>query len=216
MKVTGEAELRAPVERVWDALFDPEVLVRTIPGCQRLEVTGPDEYRMTVTAGVAAIKGSYLGTVRLTDQHRPASFVLRAAGSGAPGTVQVDVTVTLSPEDGGGATRLAYDADAVVGGPVGGVGQRMLTGVARKTAGEFFRAVDEVLSEQPGPPATEPVPAGSATSPTSPAAPAPAAFNRPTAASTPPPIQPLLLAGAAGAAIALFGVAVGARLARRR
>ncbi|GAA0280634.1 carbon monoxide dehydrogenase subunit G [Cryptosporangium japonicum] len=145
MKVNGKATLNAPVERVYAALNDPSVLVRTIPGCQQLEQVGDDAYRMTVTAGVASIKGSYVGDVRLTDQQEPTSFVLRAKGAGAPGTVSADVLVTL--EHGAeGTTLLSYAADAVVGGAVGGVGQRVLSGVAKKTAGEFFAAVDSLLN----------------------------------------------------------------------
>ncbi|MET0640957.1 MAG: carbon monoxide dehydrogenase subunit G, partial [Jiangellaceae bacterium] len=145
MKVTGSAVLHAPRERVWSALQDPAVLVRTIPGCQQLEQVGPDTYRATVMAGVASIKGTYSGDVRLTDQAEPDSFVLHASGAGAPGTVNADVRVTLADADGG-ATQLDYDADAVVGGVIGGVGQRMIVGVAKKTAGEFFAAVDDVLT----------------------------------------------------------------------
>jgi uncharacterized protein len=145
VKVSGQATLRGPVERVYRALNDPGVLVRAIPGCERLELLGPDAYRMTLTAGVASIKGTYVGDVRLTDQDAPHAFTMRAAGSGAPGTVSADVKVTLT-DPGDGTTLLVYDADAVVGGMIGGVGQRMLTGVARKTAGEFFAAVDEMLA----------------------------------------------------------------------
>lgn len=145
MKVTGSATLNAPREKVWDALNDPAVLVRTIPGCRRLEQVGPDAYRASVEAGVASIKGVYDGEVRLTDQAEPSSFILHAAGAGAPGTVNADVRVTLTEADGG-ATRLDYDADAVVGGVLGGVGQRMITSVAKRTAGEFFTAVDDVLA----------------------------------------------------------------------
>ncbi|PZS27920.1 MAG: carbon monoxide dehydrogenase [Pseudonocardiales bacterium] len=226
MKVNGEATLHAPVEQVWDALRDPAVLVRTIPGCQRLEALAEDEYRMTVTAGVASIKGTYQGTVRLTDPLPPTSFVLRAAGSGAPGTVQVDVLVTLA-EDGEGVTRLTYDADAVVGGTVGGVGQRMLSGVARRTAGEFFRAVDDVLSDRTEPVAApvpgQPVdldrlPASDLRPPSvvTTSSPGPAVFTRPVALSGTPETQTLVLAAAAGAAIALIGVAVGAVLTHLR
>ena len=100
MKVTGSAVLHAPREKVWSALQDPAVLVRTIPGCQQLEQVGPDSYRATVTAGVASIKGTYTGDVRLTDQAEPKSFVLHAAGSGAPGTVSADVRVNLADADG--------------------------------------------------------------------------------------------------------------------
>jgi carbon monoxide dehydrogenase subunit G len=145
MRVAGNATLHAPVEAVYAALRDPRVLVRTIPGCERLEQVGEDAYAMTVTAGVASVRGTYAGDVRLTDQRAPHGFVLRASGSGAPGTVSADVTVQLSPGSDG-TTELSYDADAIVGGMIGGVGQRLLSTVAKRTAGEFFTAVNEVLS----------------------------------------------------------------------
>jgi carbon monoxide dehydrogenase subunit G len=200
MKVAGQATLHAPVERVWAALNDPAVLVRTIPGCQRLAATGPDAYELTVTAGVASIKGSYAGTVRLTDLQPPNSFVLRAAGAGGPGTVSADVTVRLAERDG--LTQLDYDADAVVGGVIGGVGQRMLAGVAKKLAGEFFGNVDAMLSGAAGPaPATE---AG------------PVEYTVP--AATIPTARPkeFILGAVFGALTALAGVLVGVRVGRRR
>lgn len=144
MNVAGSAVIGASRDRVWAALQDPVVLVRTIPGCERLEETGPDAYRMTVTAGVASIKGVYQGEVVLSDPLDLESFTLRARGQGAPGTVDATVRVRLSETDGG--TRVDYDADAVVGGMIGGVGQRMLTSVARRTAGDFFTAVDAYLN----------------------------------------------------------------------
>lgn len=159
MKVTGTTTLSAPRERVWSALRDPAVLVRTIPGCEQLVATGPDEYRMTVSAGVAAIKGQYQGTVLLTDLDEPEAFVLRARGAGGPGTVDATVQVTLT-SDGAEQTLLSYDADAVVGGMIGGVGQRVLTSVSRRMAGEFFAAVDDVLAGRAVQPAGVPAGAG--------------------------------------------------------
>jgi carbon monoxide dehydrogenase subunit G len=145
MRIAGTATLHAPVEAVYAALQDPRVLVRTIPGCERLEQVGDDAYAMTVTAGVASVRGTYAGDVRLTDHNAPNGFVLKASGSGTPGTISADVTVELTSGDNG-TTHLAYDADAIVGGMIGGVGQRLLTSVAKRTAGEFFTAVDEVLA----------------------------------------------------------------------
>jgi len=145
MKFTGDAVLNAPVDRVWSALLDPTVLVRTIPGCERLESTGDNAYAMTVTAGVAAIKGTYAGSCELSDLDTHTSLVMKLQGAGAPGTIGADVNVGF--RDGGdGTTTITYDADAVVGGMVGGVGQRMLTSVSRRMAGEFFGNVDAVLS----------------------------------------------------------------------
>ena len=68
MKVSGSAVLNAPVDQVWAAFNDPAVLARTLPGCQELREVGPDAYKMTITAGVASIKGTYEGDVSLTQQ----------------------------------------------------------------------------------------------------------------------------------------------------
>jgi carbon monoxide dehydrogenase subunit G len=212
MKVNGTATLNAPRDAVWVALNDPAVLVRTIPGCQQLEEVGPDAYRMTLTAGVASIKGTYTGDVALTDQEQPGAFTLRATGAGAPGTVQADVRVTLA-DGGDGTTRLDYDADAVVGGMIGGVGQRVLTGVAKKTAGEFFRAVDDVLTGKAPAVPTLPAPREETAHPT--AAPGAAVFTAP--ASAPAVVGSEFLRGAVfGAVVALAGVLVGGFVTRRR
>ena len=148
MRFAGEAVLHAPVEQVWAALLDPAVLVRTIPGCERLETTGENRYAMTVTAGVAAVKGTYAGTCELRDLHPSESLVMTVEGSGAPGTVSADVTVRFAglEEGGAAATTVSYDADAVVGGMLGGVGQRMLGSVSKRMAGEFFGNVDRALT----------------------------------------------------------------------
>jgi uncharacterized protein len=208
MRIAGNATLHAPVETVYAALRDPRVLVRTIPGCERLEQVGEDAYQMTVTAGVASVRGTYAGDVRLTDQRAPHGFVLRASGSGAPGTVSADVTVELSPGDNG-TTELSYDADAVVGGMIGGVGQRLLTGVAKRTAGDFFTAVDQVLTGA----VEEAVPADGAAPPGSGEA-GPRVYSAPARRAAPPGGD--FAAGVVlGAAAALLGALVGGWLARR-
>src|SRR6478736_10234392 len=103
---------------------------------------------MTVTAGVAAIKGTYEGEVALLEPLPPSSFAMRASGVGAPGTVDALVVGRLAETPAGG-TELTYDADASVGGAIGGVGQRMLSGVTRKMAGEFFAALDADIAGAP-------------------------------------------------------------------
>lgn len=211
MKVNGTAVLHAERQRVFDALNDPAVLQGAIPGCEALEALGDDRYRMTVTAGVASIKGSYDGEVALTDKVAPESFTLRAKGAGAPGTVDATCRVTLT-EDGEGTTRLDYDADAVVGGMVGGVGQRMLTSVAKKMAGQFFGNVDDVLTGRrpAGAPAVAPTPAEAAVAGAAPgavAAPAGQVVVAPTPTSN-------LKAALVGAGIALAGVLVGWAISR--
>ncbi|WP_112133448.1 SRPBCC family protein [Glycomyces dulcitolivorans] len=198
MKVSGTALINAPRGTVWDALQDPAVLVRTIPGCKTLEQTGPDHYKATVEAGVASIKGLFDGVVELCDPEPQERIVLKSSGKGAPGTVSATVLVSLTDE--AGATRIDYDADAVVGGMIGGVGQRMLTSVGKKTAGEFFAAVEKDLVEGPTIVASEPVAAGDA----------PQVFTRAAApAGARPGLGWIFAAFALGAVTALLGVLVG-------
>jgi carbon monoxide dehydrogenase subunit G len=225
MRIAGNATLHAPVEAVYAALQDPAVLVRTIPGCERLEQVGEDAYQMTVTAGVASVRGTYAGDVRLTDHHAPRSFVLRASGSGTPGTVSANVSVDLTPGDNG-TTVLAYDADAVVGGMIGGVGQRLLTSVAKRTAMEFFTAVNQTLTGEavgaaplthtgPGEPGAAPIRTGDAGAParTAGGGAGPRVYSAPAQRRTP---GGEFAAGVAvGAAAALLGALVGGYLARR-
>jgi carbon monoxide dehydrogenase subunit G len=144
MKIAGSNTIPFPVDQVWDALLDPAVLVRTLPGCERLVARDEHHYDMTVTAGVAAIRGTYDGTCALSDLVQHESLTMRLQGAGAPGTV--DATVDVRFEPGGDVTTVRWDADAVVGGMVGGVGQRMLGSVSTRMAGECFGNVSDALS----------------------------------------------------------------------
>ena len=212
MKFTGENVLAAPVEQAWDALLDPGVLVRTIPGCERLEATGDNAYAMTVTAGVASIKGTYAGSCVLRDLVEHESLVMKLDGAGAPGTIGATVNVRFTPE--GSSTRVSYDADAIVGGMIGGVGQRMLTSVSRRMAGEFFGNVDGVLA------GTAPAPAAVAGAPVPTGTGAPAAAGQVFTAPAPAPAaasrQEFLTGVAVGAGLVVLGVVVGGIFGRRR
>jgi carbon monoxide dehydrogenase subunit G len=210
VNLDGSAVLHADRERVWSVVTDPAVLARTIPGCLTLEQVGDDEYRMNVAVGVGAIKGTYAGEVRLSDQKRPESYVMHASGAGAPGQVKAVVTIELA-ESGPSETTLTYSADAVVGGPVAGVGQRMITGVAKRMAAQFFAAVDEELSGRVV------VPIGSAPSAEAgPSAEVPKVFaGRGATPGGELHLKELTLGAVGGAALSLVGVAVGYVLGRR-
>lgn len=213
MKFTGENTLAAPVAQAWDALLDPAVLVRTIPGCERLEATGDNAYAMTVTAGVASIKGTYAGSCVLTDLVEHESLVMKLDGAGAPGTIGATVNVRFAPD--GSSTRISYDADAVVGGMIGGVGQRMLTSVSRRMAGEFFGNVDGVLAGG-GAAAPEPAPAAGAPAPAGEAAAVGQVFTAPAPAPAAASRQDFLTGVAVGAGLVVLGVVVGGIFGRRR
>ncbi|KQW45131.1 carbon monoxide dehydrogenase [Nocardioides sp. Root1257] len=204
MKISGTNVVDQPVEKVWDALLDPRVLVATIPGCERLVATGDNAYDMTVTAGVAAIKGTYQGQCTLSDLEEHRGLTMRLSGAGAPGTIDATVQVSFA-SPAAGSTEISYEADAVVGGMVGGVGQRMLSSVSKRMAGEFFGNVGSAIA---GGPVVEPV--------ETPAADAPAGttFTAPAKASV--SSQDDFLKGiAVGAGLVVLGVVVGRLFGRR-
>ena len=143
MKLEGSHDVPAPRQKVWDAFLDPRQLRKAIPGCEKLEALGGDEFKATLKVGVAAVKGTFEGKVRLSEQKPIESYRLAAEGSGGPGFVKADTLITLSEIEGG--TRVAYSADVQVGGLIAGVGQRMLGGVSKMMADQFFDKMTQLL-----------------------------------------------------------------------
>jgi len=209
MKISGSNVVDQPVEKVWEALLDPRVLVATIPGCERLEETGAHQYAMTVSAGVASIKGTYNGSCQLSDLRDRESLVMSLQGAGSPGTVDATVEVRFS-EPAPGRTEIAYEADAVVGGMVGGVGQRMLSSVSKRMAGEFFANVGAAISAPPaavGEPVVATQPDGRAT---------PGVYTAPPKAGGISSRDDFVKGIVVGAGLVVLGVVVGSIFGRRR
>ena len=143
MKLEGSHDIPVPRQRVWEAFLDPERLRQAIPGCEKLEAVGNDEYKATMKIGVGAVKGTFEGKVRLSDKKPPDSYRLAVEGSGGPGFIRGETIITLSDMDGG--TRVSYSADVQVGGLIAGVGQRMLGGVSKMMADQFFGKMSDLL-----------------------------------------------------------------------
>ena len=143
MKLEGTYEVPAPRKKVWEAFLDPKMLKKAIPGCEKLEAIGPDEYKATMKIGVGGVKGTFEGKVKLTDKQPPDSYKMAVEGSGGPGFIRGETVITLSDQDSG--TRVSYTADVQVGGLIASVGQRMLGGVSRMMADKFFNRMGELL-----------------------------------------------------------------------
>jgi uncharacterized protein len=143
MKLEGEYEIPAPRAKVWDAFLDPNVLQKAIPGCEKLEALGNDEYKATLKIGVGGVKGTFEGKVRLSDKKPTDSYKMAAEGSGGPGFIRSDTLITLT--DSGSGTKVTYVADVQVGGLIASVGQRMLGGVSKMMADKFFTSMGELL-----------------------------------------------------------------------
>jgi hypothetical protein len=195
VKITGTYTIDAPRDQVWAALNDVEVLARIVPGCERLDQTGENEYEGTVKIGVQAIKGTYSGRIRIEDIQPPHHYKLVASGRSANGVVDGAGTVDLAEQDG--KTVLTYGGDAQIGGMLASVGQRLIEGASKQMINQSLKAlVEQIALRANGASAAaeaEAAPTDAGTAPAAPAyaTPAPvAAVAVPVAPSAPAAPEP--------------------------
>lgn len=144
MEISGSYTFNAPPDRVWALLMDPAVLSSCIPGCDRFEPDGVDRYNVTLTVGLAAITGTYNGTVVLTDMIPNTSYGLVVEGQGRPGFVKGSSQIVLRAE--GAATAVDVTATVQTGGPIARLGQRLVGGVAKMMLDRFFECLQSKLT----------------------------------------------------------------------
>ncbi|HET7092666.1 MAG TPA: carbon monoxide dehydrogenase subunit G [Thermomicrobiales bacterium] len=140
MELSGEHTFDAPRERVWDFLLDPATLKSCLPGCERLDEIGPDEYEATMKIGVAAIRGTYQGRVKIADKVAPEQYTMRIEGKGPAGQISGDGQLRLVDE--GGRTRVEWTGNANVRGTLARVGARMMQPAAKMIADQFFNCLE--------------------------------------------------------------------------
>ena len=148
MKLSGTYKFEAPQQRVWEMLNDPERLARCIPGCDKLEKVGENEYSGELDVGLAAVKGHYKGKVKFEDIQPPKHYRILLDGKGKQGFIKGNGTLDLTAE--GNQTLLTYAGDAQIGGPLAGVGQRMMEGAAKTMLSQLFVAMEAEVKAAPG------------------------------------------------------------------
>ena len=164
MEMQGSRTLAATQQQAWDALNDPAVLKVCVPGCEKIESTGENQYAVATALRIGPVSARFNGRIQLSEVNPPESYVLGFDGQGgAAGFGKGSARVRLAPAAEGSGCDLSYDVQAQVGGKIAQVGQRLIDGVARSMADDFFRSFDEELQRRyPGAaPAPAPaVPAG--------------------------------------------------------
>jgi uncharacterized protein len=203
VKITGTYTIDAPQEQVWAALNDIEVLARIVPGCERLDQIGENQYEGAVKIGIQAIKGTYSGRIRIEDIQPPNHYKLVASGRSANGVVDGAGTVDLAEQDG--KTILTYVGDAQIGGMLASVGQRLIEGASKQMINQSLKALVEQIALRNGassaaggaeaaadaPAETRAAPAENGAAPAAYAAAAPvAAVAVPVAPASPPAPEP--------------------------
>ena len=143
MEITGSYTFKAPPERVWNLLMDPQVISGCIPGCDAFEPAGEDRYQVKLTIGMAAITGTYDGTIQIADKVPQTSYRLIAEGQGRPGFVKGSSAIALRAE--GGATVVAVTGTVQTGGAIARVGQRLIGSVSKMMQDRFFACLQGKL-----------------------------------------------------------------------
>ena len=161
MDMTNSVILPSPQTRVWEALNDPAILKQCINGCESIEQTGENEYKVAMTVAIGPVKAKFKGNLRLSDIDPPNAYTLAFDGQGGvAGFGKGSAKVTLTPN--GEGTRLAYTVSAQVGGKIAQLGSRLIDGVSKKMAEDFFEAfrvaiappaaaAAEAVTAEPGP-----------------------------------------------------------------
>ena len=143
MHFEGTFDIKASRQKVWDFISIPNNLAKCLPDLQKLEVVAPDRFKATVKAGVGFVKGTFNFEFTMLDMQPPTHAKLSGHGSGTGSTVDLDTVIDLSDLPDG--TRMAWKADAKVGGLIASVGQRLLEGAAQKLVNNLFTCLKKQL-----------------------------------------------------------------------
>lgn len=145
----GNRHLAVSQQQAWDALNDPQVLKTCIPGCDRVEATGENQYALGMAVKVGPVAARFNGRIQLLDVLPPSSYTLNFEGQGgAAGFGKGSANVNLAQPVTGTGCELTYTAQAQVGGKIAQVGQRLVDGVARSMAEDFFRRFDQEMQRR--------------------------------------------------------------------
>ena len=149
MEMQGSRHLPVTQQQAWDALNDPEVLKACIPGCEKVAPTGENQYAIGMAVKIGPVSARFAGKINLVDVMPPNSYTRAFEGQGgAAGFGKGTAKVNLAPAAEGAGCELAYTAEAQVGGMIAQVGQRLVDGVARSMAEDFFRRFDEEMQRR--------------------------------------------------------------------
>ena len=142
MKIDGSYTVPLDRDKAYALLQDPVILAQCMPGADRLEKIGEDEYEMKMKLAIASFSGLFAGKVKIADAHPPEHFKLLVEGSGKIGFLKGQGLLTLVPADA--STEVTYAGDVQVGGTIAAVGQRLLDTTSKMIIRKFFEKFCEL------------------------------------------------------------------------
>ena len=146
MKLSGSYQINLSKQKVWEALNDPEILKKAIPGCEEFIKNSDTEFTATATNKIGPFNASFTGDIELTDLNPPDSYKITGSGNSPVGFASGEALVRLEDHEGG--TNLVYEVEANVGGKIAQVGSRLIDMTAKKMADIFFGKFSELISTE--------------------------------------------------------------------
>ena len=144
LKIGGKYKIAAPRQKVWDALMDPDILAAAIPGAERCMEIVPGKFQVEIKLGIGIIRGRFSGTVETTDLNPPSSQRLIMSGEGTGGWIKGGGALMLRDMEGN--TEIEVDGEALTGGVLARVGQRMIGNASKTMMGQFFKNLNREVT----------------------------------------------------------------------
>ena len=146
MKLSGSYQINLEKQKVWEALNNPEILKKSIPGCEKFIKNSDTEFTATATNKIGPFNASFTGDIELKQINAPNSYIIEGSGNSPVGFASGQAKVNLEDfEDG---TKLSYEVEANVGGKIAQVGSRLIDMTAKKMADIFFGKFSELISSE--------------------------------------------------------------------
>ena len=146
MKLSGSYQINLSKQKVWEALNDPEILKKAIPGCEEFKKNSDTEFTATATNKIGPFNASFTGNIELKEINAPHSYIIEGSGNSPVGFASGKAKVKL--EESGNGTKLIYEVEANVGGKIAQVGSRLIDMTAKKMADIFFGNFSDLISSE--------------------------------------------------------------------
>lgn len=187
MKIQGQYTFEAPRQVVWDAVMNPEIIAKIMPGCDALEEVGENSFQGAMKIKVGPVQGKFKGTVELSELNAPQSYRLKMKGTGAPGFVEAEGLLELAED--GETTVLSYEIDAKIGGRMASVGQRLLESSTKVIARQSLEGLDAQVQAIVNPAGVDEAPAQGETAQAASETKTASKTKAPASSGPPPPSQ---------------------------
>ncbi len=146
MLVKETFRVKAPIQRVWQFLLDPQKIGSCIPGCEKIEVSGENAYGSTITIKLPVISITVKSKTTISEITPPHHFKSVTEGEYdiGSGTFRQESVFDLK-EMPNNEVQVSYSVDTELSGGLAGFGERIVSSMAKGLAEQFTKNIQERL-----------------------------------------------------------------------